>query len=101
MRIFKDLDMVEQPGSGVPRILRVYSKDCFKFGDSFTRMVFPIETTVKSTQKIINLMKENKYITTTEIAVLLNRSRSAIAKQIAKMKAELNELYQTKVDIGK
>ncbi len=40
MRIFRDLDIVEQLGSGVPRILRAYSKECFVFGDSFTRMIF-------------------------------------------------------------
>lgn len=29
MRIFKDLRMVEQLGSGVPRILKSYGKECF------------------------------------------------------------------------
>tara|TARA_R110001583_G_scaffold122569_1_gene273866 strand:- start:35042 stop:36544 length:1503 start_codon:yes stop_codon:yes gene_type:complete len=41
MRIFKDLDLVEQLGSGIPRILESYSKDCFKFSDNFLRMSFP------------------------------------------------------------
>ena len=104
MRIFKDLDMVEQLGSGVPRILKVYSKDCFVFGDSYTRMVFPLETTVessqKTTQKIIDLIEDNKYITTIEMAELLNRSRSAIAKQIAKLK-EQNKLKRIGPDKGR
>lgn len=51
MRIFKDLDMVEQLGSGVPRILKVYSKECFVFGGSFTRMVFPLKNSMESAQK--------------------------------------------------
>ena len=38
MRIFKDLDMVEQLGSGVPRILEHYGKECFKFMTNFLRM---------------------------------------------------------------
>ncbi|RVT79654.1 winged helix-turn-helix transcriptional regulator [Flavobacterium sufflavum] len=42
MRIFKDLDMVEQLGSGVPRILESYPKECFKFSDNFLRMIFPV-----------------------------------------------------------
>ncbi len=46
MRIFRDLEMVEQLGSGVPRILKTYSKDCFVFGDSFTRMIFRFENTI-------------------------------------------------------
>jgi ATP-dependent DNA helicase RecG len=42
MRIFKDLDMVEQLGSGVPRILESYAKECFKFSENFLRMTFPV-----------------------------------------------------------
>ncbi|WP_316765871.1 RNA-binding domain-containing protein [Pedobacter frigiditerrae] len=42
MRIYKDLDLVEQLGSGIPRILESYPKDCFKFSDNFLRMSFPI-----------------------------------------------------------
>jgi len=41
MRIYKDLDLVEQLGSGVPRILEHYGKDCFKLSDNFLRMTFP------------------------------------------------------------
>nr|MDA3882180.1 hypothetical protein [Bacteroidales bacterium] len=41
MRVYKDLDMVEQLGSGVPRILQAYDKSCFKFSDNFTRMTLP------------------------------------------------------------
>jgi ATP-dependent DNA helicase RecG len=41
MRVYKDLGMVEQLGSGVPRILQAYSKDCFKFADNYLRMTFP------------------------------------------------------------
>lgn len=42
MRIYKDLDLVEQLGSGIPRILESYPKECFKFTDHFLRMSFPI-----------------------------------------------------------
>ena len=41
MRVYKDLGMVEQLGSGVPRILQAYNKDCFKFSENFFRMTFP------------------------------------------------------------
>lgn len=40
MRIFKDVDLVEQLGSGVPRILKSYGKECFEFSDNFLRMTF-------------------------------------------------------------
>jgi predicted HTH transcriptional regulator len=35
MRVFRDLDLVEHLGSGVPRILRSYGKECFKFTENF------------------------------------------------------------------
>jgi predicted HTH transcriptional regulator len=41
MRIFKDLDMVEQLGSGIPRILRIYPKGCFSISENYIRMSFP------------------------------------------------------------
>jgi predicted HTH transcriptional regulator len=42
MRVFRDLDMVEQLGSGVPRILKSYGRECFTFTENFLRMSFPI-----------------------------------------------------------
>jgi predicted HTH transcriptional regulator len=41
MRIYKDLDLVEQLGSGVPRIIQVYNENCFYFSENFIRMIFP------------------------------------------------------------
>ena len=41
MRVFRDLDLVEHLGSGVPRILKSYGKECFKFTENFLRMTFP------------------------------------------------------------
>ena len=46
MRIFKDLGMVEQLGSGVPRILESYGRECFSFSDHFLRMSFPVNETI-------------------------------------------------------
>jgi predicted HTH transcriptional regulator len=40
MRIFRDLEMVEYLGSGIPRILKAYSKEAFRFTENFTRMRF-------------------------------------------------------------
>jgi predicted HTH transcriptional regulator len=41
MRVFRDLDMVEQLGLGVPRILKSYGRECFTFTENFLRMSFP------------------------------------------------------------
>ena len=37
-------DMVESLVSGIPRILRAYGEDCFKFTDNFIRITLPIST---------------------------------------------------------
>jgi predicted HTH transcriptional regulator len=41
MRVFKDMEMVENLGTGVPRILDFYGQECFLFSDNFIRMSFP------------------------------------------------------------
>lgn len=43
MRIFKDLELVEQLGSGMNRILDKYSKTIFKFTEHFMQVSFPFE----------------------------------------------------------
>ena len=42
MRICRDVEFVESLGSGIPRILRAYGEDCFKFTDNFIRITLPI-----------------------------------------------------------
>lgn len=42
MRIYRDVELVESLGSGIPRILRAYGEECFKFTDNFIRITFPI-----------------------------------------------------------
>lgn len=62
MRIFKDLELVEQLGSGVPRILQSYPQSSFYFSDNFIRMTFPkfvlvpktMEETMEETRGEIN-----------------------------------------------
>lgn len=41
MRIFKDLDLVEQLGSGMNRILRSYDRSIFHISEHFIRVTFP------------------------------------------------------------
>lgn len=54
MRVFKDLDLVEHMGSGIPRILRSYGKNCFKFSENFLRITFPsaAPTTEQVTEQV-------------------------------------------------
>ena len=42
MRVFKDLEMVEYLGSGMPRILKAYPREAYTFSSHFIRTTFPI-----------------------------------------------------------
>jgi ATP-dependent DNA helicase RecG len=42
MRVFKDLELAEYLGSGIPRILKAYPKESFLFSSHFIRTSFPI-----------------------------------------------------------
>ena len=44
MRVYRDIELVESLGSGIPRILRAYGEDSFKFTDNFIRITFPISS---------------------------------------------------------
>jgi predicted HTH transcriptional regulator len=46
MRVFKDLEMVEYLGSGIPRILQKYPRSAFTFTPNFIRIIFPFEMTL-------------------------------------------------------
>ena len=59
MRVFRDLDLVEHLGSGIPRILRAYGKDCFRFTENFLRMTFPAweKVTPQVTAQVLDLIQ--------------------------------------------
>ncbi|WP_443943445.1 ATP-binding protein [Pedobacter sp. AW1-32] len=61
MRIYKDLDLVERLGSGIPRILESYPKDCFTFSDHFLRMNFPINDQANDQAKAEHLVDYLKF----------------------------------------
>lgn len=48
MRVFKDLEMVEHLGSGLPRITEFYGPACFRFTENFLRLTFPASGSVYS-----------------------------------------------------
>ncbi len=92
MRIYRDLELVEQLGSGVPRILEYYNKECFVFMENF-RMTFPTAETpipqdglvdglVDSQKKILKLIKINPKISKKEMAQNIGISTTAVDKHI-------------------
>jgi len=58
MRIFKDLELVEQLGSGMNRILSVYSNDIFSVTENFIQITFPINATDQVTEQVTEQVSE-------------------------------------------
>ena len=52
MRIYRDVELVESLGSGVPRVLQAYGQECFHFTENFTRIVFPAD------QEVVKMLEE-------------------------------------------
>ena len=103
IRVFKDVDLIENIGSGVLRILDAYDKSCFKFMEHFLRVSFkykenPFEYNQEGNQekfskqlnetqdKIISLIKQNPNITQKEMAKILKISREKVKYHIAVLK---------------
>ena len=65
MRIFKDVQLVEHIGSGIPRILKKYDRSIFNFTTNFLRVVFPYPESivVQSEKKAVDLSVEIPAIT--------------------------------------
>ena len=109
-----DLKLFEHLGSGIPRILENYSKDCFKFSNNFIRISFPFtlekkdeidnkkggainkekggaiggaikKITIKQTI-VLQIIKKNNKISYREIVEKLNINESATLKHIDALK---------------
>ena len=64
MRVFRDLELVEQLGSGIHRILSDYNKDIFKISDNFLEICFPLkEGYLKTTDRFRPIPNEEKFDT--------------------------------------
>jgi predicted HTH transcriptional regulator len=104
MRIFKDIRLVEQLGSGIPRILSSYNKDCFKFSTNFLRMIFPksiggqmggqiggqmggqIDHLPTKQKEVLQLIILNNKVTRKELTAKLKINASAIQKHLEALK---------------
>ena len=98
MRVFKDLDLVEQLGTGIIRILKVYDKNVYEFSQNFIRVNFKFNnynileiknnnTILTETQnKIIQLIKENNLITQKEICQKIGVGRTTVTDNLKALK---------------
>ena len=96
MRVFKDVKLVEQLGSGIQRILKSYDKSIFRFSTNFLKVSFPIENVgenvgekplkLNNTQKrIIELIQIKGDITQIEIGEKLNITTRTVERNMKKL----------------
>ena len=98
MRVFRDLDLVEQLGSGMTRILKAYDKSIFKITNKYIQVSFPIcEITNKDIREavekkkknaIADVMFDNPRITVNSLASYFRMSKSTMSRNIKKMQEE-------------
>jgi predicted HTH transcriptional regulator len=94
MRVFRDMELVEQIGSGMSRILKAYDRSIFELSPSFTVVTFPFEASfISSNDKIIgkikekprttlDVIRENPSATIAELAKLAGKSTSTISREL-------------------
>jgi len=94
MRVFRDMELVEQIGSGMSRILKAYDRSIFELTPSFTVVTFPFEKSfIMSNDKIIGkindnikttlaVIKENPTATIPKLAELTCKSQRTISREI-------------------
>ena len=96
MKVFNDLDLVEQMGTGILRILQSYDKDSFEFFPNFIRVTFPFNENkfmlkrneiknndlTETQNSIINLMLDSPTITQETLSKILGVNIRTIQRNI-------------------
>lgn len=97
MKVFNDLDLVEQMGTGIIRILQSYDKKSFEFFPNFIRVTFPFnkdkfrETVEENNElteiqkSIINLMFNSPTITQELLSKILGINIRTVQRNIKKL----------------
>lgn len=96
MRVFRDLGLVEQLGSGMSRILKIYDENIFEISEHFIKVVFPFskETIGNGDEngddslRVLNSIKKQPDLTAKEMSENLGISTRKISRIIRKLKEE-------------
>lgn len=97
MRVFKDVGLVEQLGSGMSRILSVYDKTIFEISEHFIKVIFPFSLLETEKRKIngdingdintvLTLLRIQSNITAKEISEQTGFSTRKISRIIKELR---------------
>ena len=90
MRVFRDMELVEQIGSGMSRILKAYDRSIFELLPSFTIVTFPFEEAFTlpngkingKINNVLDILKTNPKATIPDLAELTRKSQRSIAREL-------------------
>ena len=99
MRVFRDVEMVESLGSGMPRILQTYGRECFTFMEHFIRFTIPFNNNVTDNVtdnlalnqnnnltnrqlQIVEAMQSDIRVSSTELAAMFSVTQRTIKRDI-------------------
>lgn len=92
MRVFKDVGLVEQLGSGMSRILNQYDKSIFQISEHFIKVEFPFsmpkdesngglnDSDRSLAEKVLAFMQENPTVTIAQLAEATSISKRKIER---------------------
>lgn len=95
MRVFKDVGLVEQLGSGMSRILKAYDRNIFDISDHFIKVTFFFtesntgagdNTGDNIAKKILMVLQTNSQITEKQISAVLGISPRSVSRFIKQLK---------------
>ena len=101
MRVFKDLGLVEQLGSGMSRILQSYDRSIFEISDHFIKAIFPFSLSANDEivangdnngdnqsdrDKVLLLLKEEPDITAKKMSKQTGMSTRKISRIIRELR---------------
>lgn len=105
MRVFKDVGLVEQLGSGMSRILKEYDRSIFHISEHFIKVEFPFSLPKENIiianggdngneigddnlemMKVLELLEENASITAKQMAEQMNISTRKVSRLIKSLK---------------
>ena len=88
MRVFKDVGLVEQLGSGMSRILKEYDKSIFHISEHFIKVEFPFSLPKDNLEimKALELLEKNASVTAKQMADQMDISTRKVSRIIKELK---------------
>ena len=112
MRVFRDLNFVEQLGTGIQRVLKTYDKNIFEFFPNHIRVTIPFNVNSFNYAKekienmdlnnlqnnILKIINDKPNVTQEELALILDVNKRTIIRNFKRL---VEENYITRIGANK